>query len=127
MKFVKRIKPFHIDERGEMSYLLEDSISITSVLYITCKKGSIRANHYHKKDTHYSYILEGSMEYAYKDVKDKNAKKHTVIVSKGEIVRTPPMTIHAMKFMEDSIFIAFTTEGRDREQYEKDTVRTKLV
>lgn len=127
MKFVRKIKPFFIDDRGEMSYLLSNSVPITSVLYITCKKGSLRANHYHKKDTHYSYMLKGKMEYTYQDVKDKNAKKYTVIVSKGEIVETPPMTIHAMKFPEDSIFIAFTTEERDREKYEKDTVRVKLV
>lgn len=127
MKFVRKIKPFFVDERGEMSYLLDESATITSALYITCKKGSIRANHYHKKDTHYSYMLKGSMEYTYQDAKDKNAKKHTVIVSKGEIVETRPMTIHAMKFPEDSIFIAFTTEERDQAKYEKDTVRTKLV
>lgn len=112
-----------------MSYVLDDSanIAITSVLYITCKKGAVRANHYHKKDTHYSYMLKGSMEYIYKGVEDKSIRKHSVIVSKGEIVITPPMTIHAMRFLEDSAFIAFTTEERDRVKYEKDTVRVKLV
>jgi quercetin dioxygenase-like cupin family protein len=69
MKIVKKIKPFHVDERGEMSHLLDNASNITSVLYITCKKGAIRANHYHKKDTHYSYMVEGSMEYTYKNLK----------------------------------------------------------
>lgn len=127
MKFIKKIKPFHVDERGEMFYLLDKSVPITSALYITCKKGSIRANHYHKKDTHYSYMINGSMEYTYQDVNDKNAKKQKRIIKKGEIVETPPMTMHAMRFLEDSIFIALTTEARDQKKYEKDTVRVKLI
>ncbi len=127
MKIIKKIQPFFIDERGEMSYLLDNASNITSVLYITCKKGAVRANHYHKKDTHYSYMVNGSMEYTYQDVKAKNAKKHKIIVKKGEIVESPPMTIHAMRFLEDSSFIALTTESRDRKKYEKDTVRVKLV
>lgn len=127
MKFVKKIKPFHVDERGEMFYLLDKSAPITSVLYITCKKGAVRANHYHKKDTHYSYILNGSMEYTYKELKTKNSKLKTIVVSAGQIVETPPMTMHAMRFLEDSIFIALTTEARDQKKYEKDTVRVKLV
>ena len=127
MKFIKKITPFHVDERGEMFYLLDKSVPITSALYITCKKGAVRANHYHKKDTHYSYMVNGSMEYTYQDVKDKNAKKHIVIVTKGEIIESPPMTMHAMRFLEDSIFIALTTEARDQRKYEKDTVRVKLI
>lgn len=127
MKFVKKVNPFHVDERGEMFFLLDKSTPITSVLYITCKKGAIRANHYHKKDTHYSYMVKGSMEYVYKDVNSKHAKEHKVIIKKGEIVETPPMIIHAMRFLEDSIFIALTTEARDQKKYEKDTVRVKLV
>lgn len=127
MKFIKKIKPFHVDERGEMSYILDKSIPITSALYVTCKKGAIRANHYHKKDTHYSYMIKGSMEYVYKDVSDKYAKEQRVIIKKGEMVETPPMTMHAMRFLEDSIFIALTTEARDQKKYEKDTVRVKLI
>ena len=127
MKFIKKIKPFHVDERGEMSHLLDNASNITSVLYVTCKKGAIRANHYHKKDTHYSFMLKGSMEYICKDIKDENSKKLKVIVGKGEIIETRPMTMHAMKFLEDSSFIVLTTESRDQKKYEKDTVRVKLV
>lgn len=127
MQYVKKIKPFHVDERGEMSYLLDDSISITSVLLITCKKGAIRANHYHKKDTHYSYMLKGKMEYTYQNLSAKAKRKKTIIVKEGEIVCTPSMIGHAMKFLEDSIFLALTTEQRNQKKYEKDTVRIKLI
>ena len=134
LKVSWKVKPFFKDDRGEMSYLLPENQIISGALYITCKKGSIRANHYHKKDTHYSYMLKGKMEYAYKELKalasrrsGQNSKLKTVIVSAGEIVVTPPNTIHAMRFLEDSIFLALTTEERDRKKYEKDTVRVKLI
>lgn len=126
MKITKRIKPFFIDDRGEMSYLLTDKGSIKSVLLITSKEGSIRANHYHKKDAHYVYLLEGKMEYTYKNVNDKGKKK-TVLVEKGDMIYTPPMTMHAMKFLENTVFLALTTEGRIQGKYEKDTIRIKLL
>lgn len=127
MNIVKRIKPFFVDKRGEMFHLLDGETKITGALLITCKKGAIRANHYHKKDTHFSYMLKGSMEYTYQDLKNKKSKKHTVTVRAGEIVESPPMTAHVMKFLEDSEFLALTTEERDQKKYEKDTVRISLL
>lgn len=127
MKIVRAVKPFFTDERGEISHILDDETLITSALFITCKKGAIRANHYHKKDTHYSYMIKGKMEYTYQDMSDKNSKKKTVIVKAGEVVQTPPMTKHAMKFLVPSVFIALTTEPRDQKNYEKDTMRVKLI
>lgn len=126
MKYVRKIKPFFKDERGELSHLLNSKKIFTSALLITCKKGAIRANHYHKKDTHYSFMVKGKMEYTYKPLSSKNRARR-VTVNTDEIVETPPMTLHAMKFLEDSVFIAFTTEERDQKKYEKDTVRVKLV
>lgn len=126
MKFFNKIKSFHIDERGEMAYLVE-SCPMQSVLRITCKKGSIRANHIHTKDSHYSYMLSGSMEYFYRDGKDdKNPIKH-IIVKKGEMVYTPPLEVHAMKFLEESVFLTFTTEKRSKNKYEKDLKRVDLI
>lgn len=125
MKIVRKVEPFHIDERGEMSYILDRETPITSVLLITCKKGSIRANHYHKKDSHYVYILEGKIEYTYQEVGSK--KKQSVVVNKGEVVYSPPMTMHAMRFLEDTVMLAFTTESRNQKKYENDTVRINLI
>ena len=66
MRIHRKIKPFHTDERGELSHLLADEEPITSAVLITSRKGSVRANHYHKKDTHHVYVIKGSMEYTYK-------------------------------------------------------------
>ena len=57
----------------------------------------------------------------------QNAKLKTIVVNAGEIVESPPMTMHAMRFLEDSSFIVLTTESRDQKKYEKDTVRVKLI
>lgn len=127
MKIIKKVKPFFIDERGEMFHLLDGKQKFTSVLLITCKKGAIRAKHYHKKDTHYSYMLKGKMEYTYRNMKNPKSKNKTIVVEKGYIVYTPPMIAHAMKFLEDSEFLAITTEERNQAKYEKDTVRLKVI
>ena len=72
-------------------------------------------------------MLKGRMEYTYKDMNKKNAKKHSVILGVGDIVESPPMVAHAMRFLEDSVFLALTTEKRDQSFYESDTVRIELL
>lgn len=127
MKLVRKVKPFFSDERGSLSHLLENEKGITSAVLIVCKKGAVRANHYHKKDTHHSYMINGKMEYYSRNLHTKNAKLRKIIVNEGEIVTTPPMTLHAMKFLQDSLFLALTTESRKQKEYEKDTVRVKVI
>lgn len=125
MPTVKNILPFFTDTRGEMSHLIEGKTTFNSAVLITCKKGSVRANHYHKKDSHYSYLLKGRMNYYYKTKETDKPKK--IVLRKGDMVYTPPGEIHAMEFPVDSIFIALTTEKRDGKKYENDTVRIKIV
>lgn len=126
IKFFGKIKPDFVDDRGEIFKLLDDGkTDIKSVLLITCKKGSIRANHYHKTDSHYSYMVSGSMEYFERPINGK--KTESIIVKEGEIVFTPPMVEHAMRFLEDSVFLALATKSRQHKSYEEDTVRVKLI
>ena len=127
MKLIRHVKPFHVDKRGKMIYLIEESVPIQSVLYITSKKGSIRANHIHNKDSHYSYMLKGSMEYSYKKGEDDKNPVKSVTVKEGEMVFTPPHEAHAMRFLEDSVFLAFTTEKRKKSKYEADLRRIDLI
>lgn len=127
MRYVRKVKAFHVDERGEMSHLLEGKVKISSALLISSRKGAIRANHYHKKDSHYCYLLKGKMEYVCQDLTSRNSSKKTLLVKEGEIVYTPPMIAHAMWFLEDSVFLALTTEPREQSEYEKDTVRIELI
>ena len=126
IKVLRNIAPDFTDERGDIIKLLDDGkTNIKSVLLITCKKGAIRANHYHKNDTHHVYMLYGSMEYTEQDLETK--KTETILVKKGDMVFSPSMVPHAMKFLEESAFLTLATESRHRNHYEDDTVRIKII
>lgn len=99
-----------------------------SILRITSKAGTVRANHYHKRDSHLCYLVSGKMEYVYRDAGDEHAPLQRVIIEPGQLFYTPPMVAHAMRFLEDSEFYAFTTSPRHTQaEYEDDTVRVRLV
>tara|TARA_B100000949_G_C14235359_1_gene430896 strand:- start:40 stop:417 length:378 start_codon:yes stop_codon:yes gene_type:complete len=117
-----KVKSSFKDKRGVITNVLEEKIN--SVVLITCKKGAIRANHYHKKDSHWSYIISGSMEY-YEE--NRSGKIDKIIVKKGEMVYSAPKVPHAMKFLEPSVFIALTTKKRKSGKYDKDTIPYKLI
>lgn len=125
---VTHIKPEFSDERGFISRLVDDdTIGFRAVLYITSRKGTVRGNHFHKKDAHYVYCLSGRFKYSEKDISKRSSKIESVILKPGDLVLSRPMTAHSMEFIEDSVFLAITTEPREHEKYEKDTVRIKLV
>lgn len=126
MQLFRNIQPEFVDMRGAIAKILDDGkTNIKSILLITSRKGAIRANHYHRKDTHYSYLLSGSMEYYEKSAEGGDIEK--VLLRAGDMVFTPAMRIHAMKFLEDSTFLACATESRSQEEYEADTVRVPLI
>jgi oxalate decarboxylase/phosphoglucose isomerase-like protein (cupin superfamily) len=127
MKYISKIKPEFVDDRGSITKLLDDGkTNIKSILLITSKRGSVRSNHYHKKDAHWIYIISGKMEYYEKPVKGRSRMKK-VTVGPGGMVYTPSMAIHATKFLEDSVIMAFSIKSRHQSAYEKDTVRIKLI
>ena len=53
------------DDRGYIKSIINQPCTNTSI--IMCNPGSVRANHYHLRDWHYMYILEGSMDYFFFD------------------------------------------------------------
>lgn len=115
--------PF-LDERGCLQNLLDTPIN--SVIYVTSSSGSIRANHYHQDDWHYAYLVSGEMVYYHRTVGAKEPPEE-VLVKPGDMIFTPPMVEHAMKFLVDSTFIAFGGRPRDQESYEADLVRVTLI
>ena len=97
-----------------------------SCVLITSKKNSIRANHYHKKDWHYCYILKGKIEYYSRKV-GSNKKPKKEIFKKGDLFFTPPMVEHAMVFHKDTSFLTLGGNSRVQTEYEADLVRIELV
>ena len=116
-------KPF-VDIRGAIHPLV-DRVMKSAVL-IESKAGTLRANHYHKTDWHYCYVLSGRIEYYYRptgSVKEPDC----VITKAGEMVFTPPMVDHGMVFPEDTVFLTLSRNPRDQATYEADVVRIEML
>ena len=116
-------KPF-VDLRGSIQPLV-DSIMRSAVM-IHSKAGSLRANHYHKTDWHYCYVISGKIQYYYKELNSAKMPE-LLIVEKGNMVFTPPLVEHCMKFPEDTLFLTLSRNPRDQETYELDVIRTNLI
>ena len=71
------------DERGIIQPLCD--LNMKSASLIVSKPNTWRANHYHKTDWHYIYVLKGSFEYYFRKTNsgDKIQKK---IVKKNELL-----------------------------------------
>ena len=120
---VKLQNPF-IDRRGSIQPLVDLMMQIA--VMIESKAGSLRANHYHKTDWHYCYVISGKIQYFYKKV-NSNKMPEMVTVKEGNMVFTPPLVEHCMKFPEDTIFLTLSRNPRDQETYEADVVRVNLI
>ena len=111
------------DLRGSIVSIVDDVVQNVSL--ITCNAGSIRSNHYHKKDFHYMYVLEGEIDYFYKEL--NNDVVHYFKVKKDDIIFTPKNEIHATFFPLNTKLIVSSMLPRDQETYEKDTVRVEFI
>jgi len=109
------------DSRGSILSIVDEKVNNVSI--ITCLPKSIRSNHWHKKDWHYMYVLEGVMEYFFVS---KN-KTFFMKIKKGDNVFTPPKELHATYFPVKTIILVSSKNPRDKKTYEQDTVREKLI
>ena len=112
------------DARGLITNIFEGRVE--HVALITSKKGSVRGNHYHKQDHQYIYLVSGAFESHSVDVQNPT-KKQVLKVKAGDLVNTPPMTAHAQKFTEDSVFLALSTRQREQGRYESDTIAHQVI
>ena len=127
-KFPKKVKVklsgFFEDKRGKI-------LNIANLLFRSCaliksKKNSIRANHYHKKDWHYCYVLKGKIAYYHRKHGIKTKPKKTII-NEGELFFTPPMVDHAMKFLSYTEFLTLGRGSRSKINYDEDTKKIDLI
>jgi quercetin dioxygenase-like cupin family protein len=116
-------KPF-TDVRGSIQPLVD--MMMKSAVLIDSKKGSFRANHYHRTDWHYCYVLEGCIEYYHRPTGSAEEPK-VLVVKEGQMVFTPPMVDHGMKFPVDTRFLTLSRNPRDQASYEADVVRISMV
>lgn len=112
-------KPF-VDDRGAIQPLVD--VPMESCVLITSKKGSVRANHYHRTDWHYCYVLSGAIDYYHRPT-GSSEPPEKIRIDKGEMFFTGPMVDHAMVFVEDTQFLTFGRNSRAQAVYEADVVR----
>ena len=114
------LEPSFDDNRGSIQPLVDTNMK-SSVL-ITSNEGSVRANHYHKTDWHYCYVLYGEIIYYHRNHGSKDPAKK-IIVKEGQLFFTPPMVEHAMVFKKKTKFITWGRNSRVQEVYESDVFR----
>ena len=122
-KFDHKVGKTYKDNRGYLTNILNQGFS--SCIEIYSKKNTIRANHYHKKDEHYAYILKGKILFFFRNRK-KNSKLNYKIVKKGDLFFTTYQQDHMAYFLENTHFLAFSSRKRSKFDYEKDLVRLKM-
>ena len=111
------------DDRGEILSVVDETVQNVSI--ITCNPGSIRSNHWHHSDFHFMYILEGEIDYFYKDV--DTGEIEYLKVRQGDNIFTPDNELHATYFPVKTVMVVSSKFPRDQETYERDTVREALI
>lgn len=121
---IKLEKPF-VDARGAIIPLVDD-VPMRSALMISSRKGTVRANHYHKTDWHYCYVVDGAIDYFERPVGSRRKARKTTL-RKGDLFWTPPMVEHAMFFPVDTVFLTLSRNERSQKAYEEDLVRVEVI
>jgi len=111
------------DDRGIIQPIAKDIFN--DVALIKSNKGSIRANHYHKTDSHFSYVISGKIKYLSREV-GSSAPPVMEYMNPGDLFYTPSLLEHLMYFEEDTIFINISNNKRDHLDYEQDLIRVNL-
>jgi quercetin dioxygenase-like cupin family protein len=116
---VARLKPAFRDRRGAITDILTH-VSVDAVTIITCRKGSKRGNHFHKKTIQYTYIVSGRMKYL---TRPSGGKLRSRIVGPGCLVESPAKENHAFVALTDSVILSLSSGPRRGFDFEKDTFR----
>ncbi|MDD9954371.1 MAG: hypothetical protein OXR66_08625 [Candidatus Woesearchaeota archaeon] len=115
----------HEDARGKIVDVFYND-DIAHVAVIVSAPDVVRGNHYHKQTTQHMLITKGAMEYWQKPVASEEPAT-SVLLKKGDLITTPPNEIHAMKTLEETEFIVFTSGIRGGKDYEQDTFRVDSI
>jgi hypothetical protein len=111
------------DDRGDILSIVDEAVNNVSI--ITCNPGALRSNHYHHTDFHFMYVLEGEIDYFFKDIGSEEV--NYLKVRAGDTIFTPDNEIHATYFPIKTRLIVSSKFPRDQATYEKDTVRVPFV
>lgn len=116
--------PSFSDDRGVIQNIL--LMPVTSLAVIRSNAKTLRANHYHKTDWHYTYVISGKVLYFERNIGDTEIPD-PVIYHSDTMFFTPPMKEHCMAFDEPTVIITAAKNVRSHENHENDLVRVNFV
>ena len=96
------------------------------VAVIHCKAGSVRSNHWHRRDWHYLYVISGEMEYHEAEMPQCNPI-HVRLVKAGQMVFTAAGMAHATKFVVDTVLLSIARCPQDAMSRDGDCVKLERV
>ncbi|MFA5129336.1 MAG: cupin domain-containing protein [Patescibacteria group bacterium] len=91
---VAKINPMFEDDRGKIFDLFEEPVHHVGL--ITFTEGAVRAKHYHKQSTQYSYVLDGVIELIVCP-KDRLDDRETIELSQGMVASIEPGIVHVYR------------------------------
>ena len=112
------------DDRGFIQPLCDLNMKSASLIYT--KQDQWRANHYHKEDWHFIYVINGEFEYYFRKTNSTDETKKKMI-KKGDLLFTGPMIDHAMLYTKETQILVLSKNPRDQITYENDTVRIEFM
>src|SRR5258707_6546112 len=101
------------DARGGILSIVDEPVKNVSI--ISCTAGAIRSNHYHHTDWHLMYVLEGQIDYFFRDL--KTSEVEYIRVKKGDNIFTPPRELHATHISVPTVLIVSSMNPHDQETY----------
>ncbi len=110
----------YVDARGVIQNLVHHELG--SAVIISSQAGAVRAEHWHREDFHYCYLVSGELLYCERPVGSKEEPSKTLIKA-GQLFFTGPNIEHSMYFSMDSVFLTLGKLSRTHDAYEKDLVR----
>jgi quercetin dioxygenase-like cupin family protein len=110
----------YVDSRGVIQNLIHHELG--SAVIISSNAGAVRAEHWHKEDFHYCYLISGELLYCERPVGSKEDPSKRLIYP-GQLFFTGPNIEHSMYFITDSIFMTLGKLSRTHDAYEQDLVR----
>jgi oxalate decarboxylase/phosphoglucose isomerase-like protein (cupin superfamily) len=106
------------DDRGRIVAL--PSFRAEGALVIESRRGSVRGNHLHHRESHLMHVLSGEMIYL---ERTSDGGLFTARLRPGEAVVSPRGAAHCTLFPEDSVLVVLSDVDRRGRRYEEEIVR----
>lgn len=112
------------DERGVILNLLYGTTQ--AIARISSRANTMRANHVHATDWHFTFVESGHLHYLQRKV-GETGEPLSLHVDAGDCFFTPPGYEHAMVFPVATVIYTFARNKRTHEVHEADLTRVELV